>query len=285
MTITFDTMTGKFKEITGTKDMRKENGFCVNVGKNGAKYVVADTVTNSWLHIVDGNSKVGESVINFNFPIEYTCKHDCECYKNKACYACHGCYTFSDNQAAYTENYNFYKSVPKPLFVAALQSAINKFNLPLMRYFTIGDIPDAAFLDCMVIIAKHNPCMRFWSYTKKYSIVNNYIRKHGELPENLVIIFSHWLNDNGTYYPMENPYNLPTSDFIPFGKEQLAEKVTHICPCSDPTVKATCATCEKPCYKLAHGESMALLEHSTKRTKERDKALRLAHEKLEKAGK
>ena len=102
----------------------------------------------------------------------------------------------------------------------------------------------------------------------------------GELPENLTIIFSHWLNSDGTYYPMDNRHNLPTSEFIPFGMEKLAEKVTHICPCSDPTVKATCATCDHACYSLKKGESMALLEHSTKATKARDKAIKEAKKAL-----
>ena len=134
----------------------------------------------------------------------------------------------------------------------------------------------------MVKIAIDNPGIKFWSYTKKYSIVNKWINANGDLPENLVIIFSHWMNCDGSYFPMNNPHNLPTSEFIPFGREELKETVTHICPCSDPSVVATCATCDHPCYKLCKGESMALLEHSTKATKQRDKDIKAAKASLKK---
>ena len=250
-------------------------------GINGANYVKKESVTSDILHVSEGNSKTGEKCINFNFPIEYTCKHDCECYTKKICYAESGCYLFADNQANYSENYNFYKTVSKEQFVKAIQIAIDKFNFNLFRYFTCGDIPDIEFIDCMVKIAENNPGMKFWSYTKKYGLVNLYLMNHAEgLPENLTIIFSHWLNSDGTYYPMPNPFNLPTSEFIPLGMEKLAEQVTHICPCSDPSVVATCATCEHACYTLKTGESMALLEHSTKQTKDRDKSIKAAKQAI-----
>ena len=84
---------------------------------------------------------------------------------------------------------------------------------------------------------------------------------------------------------MDNPYNFPTSEFIPFGKEELAKNVTHICPCSDPNVLTTCNTCDHPCYELNFGESMALLEHSTKESKARDKEINAKHKELKKAKK
>ena len=62
------------------------------------------------------------------------------------------------------------------------------------------------------------------------------------------------MNEDGTYFPMNNPYNFPTSEFIPLGKEKLAKHVTHICPCSDPNVVSTCDNCDHPCYELNFGE-------------------------------
>lgn len=256
------------------------DSYQVAKGSNGKNYVVKESVCSDILHVNEGNTKTGEKCINYNFPIEYTCKHDCECYKNGTCYAESGCYLFANNQANYSENYNFYKANDKETFVNALQLAINTFKFNLFRYFTCGDIPNVNFIDCMVKLAINNPGIKFWSYTKKYNLVNSWIDNNGQLPENLTIIFSHWLNTDGTYYPMNNKYNLPTSEFIPYGKEGLAKAVTHICPCSDPTVKATCATCDHACYNLKCGQSMALLEHSTKQTKERDKAIKAAKDSI-----
>lgn len=266
-------------------EQEREIPFAIRKGSNGKNYVVKEIVPNNFLNASEGNSKTGEKVVNLNFPIEYTCDHRCECYKDGLCYAETGCYLFACNQAKYSENYNFYRDHDSETFIAAVQLAIDTFGFSLFRYFTCGDIIDYRFFDCMVRIAINNPGIKFWSYTKKYSIVNKWIDENGPLPENLTIIFSHWLNSDGTYFPMNNKHNLPTSEFIPFGREELKETVTHICPCSDPSVVATCATCDHPCYKLKAGESMALLEHSTKATKQRDKDIRAAKETLKKAKK
>jgi hypothetical protein len=260
----------------------REKPFVIAKGSNGKNYVVNTTVSNEFLHIFSGNSKTGEKVINFNFSIEYTCDHRCECYKDAKCYAESGCYLFADNQAKYTENINFFKNATDKEMIAAIQLAIDTFQYDLFRYFTCGDIPNSRFFNIMVAVALANPGIKFWSYTKKYEIVNKWIDENGELPENLTIIFSHWLNEDGTYFPMNNRHNLPTSEFIPYGKEELKETVTHICPCSNPDVIATCSNCDHPFYDLKKGESMALLEHSTKATKERDKAIKAAKQALKK---
>ena len=268
------------KIILVDENQEERSGYEVKKGINNKNYVTRESVTDNILHIVPGNSKTGEKVVNFNLSIEYTCDHTCECYKEGKCYAEGGCYLFASNQAGYTENFNFIKSSTNEEILTAWQLALDYYGFKMWRYFTCGDIPFLRFIDCMVEFAKRNPEIKFWSYTKKYSLVNKWIDDNGSLPENLVIIFSHWLNEDGTYFPMNNRHNLPTSEFIPYGKEELAKTVTHICPCSDPTINATCATCDHACYTLKNGESMALLEHSTKQTKERDKEIKAAKKQL-----
>ena len=265
---------GKIILVDGKKPERKP--FDIKKAINGKNYCDRNTVTSDILHVVSGNSKTGEKVVNFNLAIEYTCDHTCECYKEGKCYAEGGCYLYSDNQASYSENFNFIKNSSNEQIVQAWQLALDFYGYKLWRYFTCGDIPFLRFIDCMVEFAKHNPDVTFWTYTKKYALVNRWIDENGQLPENLTIIFSHWLNNDGSYFPMDNRHNLPTSEFIPYGREELKASVTHVCPCSDPSVVATCATCDHACYNLKHGESMALLEHSTKQTKARDKEIKTA---------
>ena len=267
--------------LVSENDIQKDP-YQVLKGKNGRNYVTFDSVSDNLLNVSEGNSKTGEKCINFNMSIEYTCNHSCECYKNATCYACSGCYLFANNQAKYTENYKFYCDSDNSVFTAALQLAIDTTGYKFFRYFTCGDIPDKNFIGCMVTLAKNNPDVKFWSYTKKYGLVNSWIDENGMLPENMVIVFSHWMNDDGSFFPMNNKYNIPTSEFIPFGQEEKAKTVTHICPCSDPSVNVTCLTCDHACYTLKPGESMALLEHSTKATKERDKAIHAAKKALPK---
>ena len=241
---------------------------------NNKNYVTMKSVDDYFFHIAEGNSKTGEKCINCNLSIENSCDHTCECYKDGKCYAEGGCYLYGDNQAGYTENSKFVLNHTNKEIIAAWQIAADFYGYKHWRYFTCGDIPFYRFIDCMVAFAKKNPDITFWSYTKKYALVNKWIDNNGPLPENLTIIFSHWLNNDGTFFPMNNRHNLPTSEFIPFGQEKLADKVTHICPCSDPTVNVTCLTCDHACYSLKPGESMALLEHSTAATKQRDKEIK-----------
>lgn len=264
------------------KQTRKAiRAYQMKMGENGRQYVTIESVGDVF-HCTDGNSKTGRCG-TYNLPIEYTCDHRAPCYKSKACYACNGCYNFPDNQKGYSENFNFFRHHDNETFVQTVVDYITANKLTLFRYFTIGDVPSPRFVTCMNEIAKRCPDVKFWTYTKKYRLVSRWISENGMPAENLVIIFSHWLNDDGTYYPMENPHSLPTSEYIPLGKENLLEGVTHICPCSDPSIVATCATCDHPCYTLKPGESMALLEHSTNRTKARDKAVKAAHDKIKKA--
>lgn len=256
--------------------------YTIKKGENGLNYINAFDV-NAEMHVTkQGNSKTGKPVGSFNFPVEQTCNHKCECYKSKACYACGGFYQMPDNMRLYAENLRAFLTMDSESFCNEFCEKLAKNGNKKFRYFTIGDIVNSRFFECMIENARRMPQVKFWSYTKKYNIVNNWVKANGieNFPRNLKIIFSHWMNENGSYFPMENPYHFPTSEFIPYGKEYLADSVTHICPCSNPDIISTCDTCEKPCYELNFGESMALLEHSTTRTKARDKAVKAAHKAI-----
>ena len=264
--------------------MTTKKAYTLEKGENGLNYINCFSVDGE-LHVTkQGNSKTGAPVGSYNFPVEQSCNHRCECYKSKACYACGGFYQMPNNIKRYAENLAYFLKVDNETFCDNFCENLKKNGNKKFRYFTIGDILNSRFFECMIENARRMPNVKFWSYTKKYNIVNNWCDKNGieNFPKNLKIIFSHWLNDDGTYFPMNNPYNFPTSEFIPYGKEYLAETVTHICPCSNPDILATCDTCDHPCYELNFGESMALLEHSTTRTKARDKAVKAEHKKLAK---
>lgn len=254
----------------------KLNPATVKIGVNGLKFVDPKTVRDNELNFSWKNSKTG-NVIAFNLPVELTCDHKCECYSKRNCYACGGCYMFSFNQALYSENLKYFNSHKTEEFIEKVVNTIKRHHSRvLFRWFTCGDIPNKRFVKAMVEIAKQCPEITFWTYTKKYMIVNQYVKENGldSIPSNLTIVFSHWMNDDGTYFPMVNTYNFPTSEFIPMGKEELLASVNHVCPCSNPGIVEHCANCSTPCYKLKHGESMALVEHSTARTKDRDSKIK-----------
>ena len=262
--------------------MKKQIVYELKKGENGLNYIDYRDVQ-PVIHVTKiGNSKTGKPVGSYNLPVEFSCNHRCECYRSTDCYACGGFYQMPSNQYGYAENLAYFLKTDSKTFCARFCEELKKNGNKKFRYFTIGDILNSRFFECMIENARRMPEVKFWSYTKKYNIVNRWVDEHGieNFPKNLKIIFSHWMNKDGSYFPMENPYHFPTSEFIPYGKEELAKTVTHICPCSDPNVVATCDTCDRPCYELNFGESMALLEHSTAQTKARDKAIKEAHKKL-----
>lgn len=261
----------------------KVTDYEIAIGENGMKYATLESVAGDFLTIPYAtNSKVGKAFV-YSHSIEYSCDRTCECYKERICYGCGGCYTFGQNQAKYTNNLKFFMKNDRSVFVASVNDLISSVNdAALFRWFGVGDVPTMAFLECMVQIAVDNPAVKFWFYTKKYRLINKYVAEHGNciskaFPVNLVCIFSHWRNKDGSYFPMPNPYGFPTSEFIPYGMESDIDLTdaehTFVCPCSDPEFIGTCATCEKGCYNLKPGMHQCLLEHSTNATKERDAAI------------
>lgn len=262
-----------------------EKEYTIYTTKYGYKAVDINSVITNRFNYSTGNSKLGKHVINFGMDIMSTCAA-CECKTKGVCYGTCGLFQFGSNMQRAAENFMFWFVNGNNATVEAIQDAIdNNTDCEKFRFFEIGDIPNETFLkDVMIPAAKDNKRIKFWTYTKKYNIVNGFVDKYGlsAIPKNLTIVFSHWMNKDGSYYPMNNPYCFPTSEFIPIGKEEeLLPHITHVCPCSNPDVIAHCEDCEHPCHDLKHGESMALLEHSTKATAKRDRALKAAHKALE----
>lgn len=262
----------------------QETEYTVYRTKYGFKAVDTETVTTNRFNYSKGNSKLGEHVLNYGMDIMHTCT-TCECKTKGNCYGVHGLFQFGSNMQRAAENFMFWFANGPEAMREAIQSAIDENqDCEKFRHFEIGDIPNERYLaEVMIPIAIANPGTKFWTYTKKYEIVNRFVDKYGltAIPENLTIVFSHWMNEDGTYFPMDNRYSFPTSEFIPVGKEEeLLPHITHICPCSNPDVIAHCEDCDHPCHDLKHGESMALLEHSTKASAKRDKALKAAHKAL-----
>lgn len=275
-------------------DKKSGRDYYLTIASNGLKYVnpTPEDGARPILHLPAGNSKIGsKKAMAYGHVIPATCDNRCECFKDKICYGCHGFYImYPVNQLFLADNMLFFKKYGYKATAVAIIKEIKRTHCQYFRWFTVGDIPNIDFIKMMVLVGRECPEVEFWGYTKKYMLVNHYIDKYmngdaAEFLELTGLIFSHWRNKDGSFFKMTNPYNMPLSEFIPYGMESEAENATHICPCSDPDVFKTCITCDHPCYKLKLGESMALLEHSTPRTAARDKAIHESHEKLKKAGK
>lgn len=274
-------------------DKRSGRDYMLTTASNGLNYVMPTLEDGALpiLHIASGNTKTGnDHVLCYGHSIPLTCDNTCECYTEKVCYGCTGNYVrYPVNQLYLADNLLYLMTYGYEAMTQAIIDEIKRTHCKYYRWFTVGDIRNLEFIEMMVNVGKACPNVKFWGYTKKYMLVNHYIetRMNGDAETFLRytgLIFSHWRNKDGSFFKMINPYNMPTSEFIPFGMETEAEKANHICPCSNPDVYENCCNCSNPCYELKLGQSMALLEHSTAETKARDKAISQAHKAI-KSGK
>lgn len=72
------------------------------------------------------------------------------------------------------------------------------------RLHVEGDWVNEDELAAVSNTCRETPGIDIMTYTKKYGLVNEYIKKHGALPHNLIQLFSAW---DGL--KMDNPFHLP----------------------------------------------------------------------------
>lgn len=153
------------------------------------------------VHISRGVSKLGANIPSISMPPVITCRSDAPCFKK--CYARRGRFAFQKNKDLLQMNLDIWNENPE-IFEQAIISAA--YFSKYFRYFSSGDIPDASFIAMMVRVAKCCPATSFLCFTKKYELVDEYVKANGELPDNLSIVYSAW----GDFKP-ENPFGFPVA--------------------------------------------------------------------------
>lgn len=205
-----------------------------------------------------GNTKLGAYITGVNLPAGMTCRADAPC--RHGCYAMRGHFIFPSIKESIQKNLEAYLNSPTQFFdliIAKLHILPYRF----FRWHSSGDIVNREYLVGMVRVAEECPNTEFLCFTKKYEIVNEYIKDMGEaswgLPLNLHIVFSHWGS-----FPVPNPYNLPTSH-IRFKKEDELHDNNDI-PDNAIQCSGFCGDCigtEKNCWLLKNGESVVFNQH------------------------
>lgn len=119
------------------------------------------------------------------------------------------------------------------------------------RFFVSGDIYDKDFLENMVLCAKKNKHCSILCFTKKYSLVNEYLEHH-RLPKNLHLIFSVWKG-----LECFNTNNLPEAHIFYKNGTTTAKDGAKYCSgnCTE------CAVENKNCWTLKKGEQILFREH------------------------
>ena len=260
--------------------MTENKKFELKHNSENVGFVSLEDVTGK-INLSKKNDKIG-NMLNISFPIHYTCDKCQLCYKRKECYGMSGTYCFPSNQALYSENLKFFIENDAETIVTELVTKIEEYpNYKFFRWFAIGDIYDSKMIDVMAMTASVKPEIKFYAYTKKHNLVNQWIQKNGNFPENLNVMFSVWTNENGIE-KCENPFNLTVACFIPYGREkELLTNEMFVCPCGNENWVLHCTDCMGCPYKKH--KYIAFLEHSTKASKERDKKIREGR-KAKKAG-
>ena len=188
------------------------------------------------INMSNKNSKTGSACLNLAFPL-CTCREDAPC-KN-GCYANKGCQQMAIVQGAYYRNLRLYYDDPDNFF-EQIYCKVKFSGLPKVRWFDSGDIADAEFFERMIDLCNKTPDVKHMAFTKKYEIVNEYMDKHGKLPDNLNILFSAW----DKCWEVPNPHGFGIA-YIDFNDKRLNPefpKNAFICPGRESTCSA-CGVC------------------------------------------
>ena len=206
-------------------------------------------MNSSQITISPGNTKLG-NIPSISLPKEKTCNPELPCYKY--------CYTnklarYPSVGKAYLKNWNIYGNNGQEYF-KQLNEYIGKNNPKYFRYHVSGDIVDYAYFKSIVFLAESYPKTSFLLYTKKYSIINEYIDHYRFLPNNLQILFSSIIDKTKFNLERDNPYNLNICWYQ--DKEENENRI----PGNAKVCKGDCTRC-KACYTVNKHQTDIVIPH------------------------
>lgn len=199
--------------------------------------------------ISKSNIKLG-MIPSVSLPPIVTCSPNACKFCGKKCYARKMCKLRPSVKESYENNLDILLN-DKEKFWREVSSSMALTTY--FRFFVSGDIYDKDFLENMVLCAKKNKHCSILCFTKKYSLVNEYLEHH-RLPKNLKIVFSAWKG-----LEMPNPYKLPTAEVMYKDGTSTAEEGKKYIYCS-----SNCSECiseNRNCWNLKKGEGVIFAEH------------------------
>ena len=199
--------------------------------------------------ISKSNIKLG-MIPSVSLPPIVTCSPNACKFCGKKCYARKMCKLRPSVKESYENNLDILLN-DKEKFWREVSGSIALTTY--FRFFVSGDIYDKDFLENMVLCAKKNKHCNILCFTKKYSLVNEYLEHH-RLPKNLKIVFSAWKG-----LEMPNPYKLPTAEVMYKNGTSTAVEGKKYIYCS-----GNCSECiseKRSCWNLKKGEGVIFAEH------------------------
>ena len=202
------------------------------------------------MNISISNSKLGDKIPSLNLPALKTCRADAPC--RKGCYALKGNWLFPNVKNSLENNLKEFLEDKEKFFndiVKFINNGLTTYKY--FRWFSSGDIVNLDFFNGMIETAKKCKQTKFLCFTKKFEIVNDYLKNGGKIPNNLKIVFSTWTKD----FKVENPFNLPMT-YVFFKKEENNADIPNLAiPC-----KGKCDEC-LACWNLKKGQSVYFNQH------------------------
>lgn len=196
-------------------------------------------------------SKLGSCIPCINLPAGVSCRPNAPC-SGTHCYAQHGRFMFPKVRKSHMNNYQAYINNPD-LYFEYIDDFLKHSLYVFFRYHSSGDIIDDGYFKRMSDVAKNNSNIKFLCFTKKYEIVNDFM-KSSEIPPNLSVVFSNWAE-----FKCDNPYNLPEA-YVRFKDKNINSCV----PASAKECSRYCGSCVKTndsCWDLKRGESVVFNQH------------------------
>lgn len=200
------------------------------------------------LCISSGNRKIGR-VMNVSLMPILSCGNCREC--SRLCYDIKACAQYPGTVIdARMRNLTALKKDRDGYFSRIDEAISRRRKNKFFRWHVAGDIVDIDYFDRMVKIARAHPDFTFWTYTKMYGLVNEWVAAHGgtreAVPANFSVMFSEWRG-----MPMENPYGFP--EFRVVFKDETPP-AGHYCP-------GNCDVCKNLHKGCVVGETTYCMEH------------------------
>lgn len=198
------------------------------------EYIAQGDASAIKMAISKGNRKIGR-VMNVSLPPILTCANCKEC--KYLCYDIKACAQYPNTVIdARAKNLAILR-LNRDDFFKRIDDAMNRRRVnKFFRWHVSGDIVDIDYFGRMVENARNHPDFIIWTYTKNYSVVNEWIDSNGALPKNMHVMFSEWRG-----LAMDNPHSMP--EFRVVFKADAVKPTGHYCPGNCDVCKATGRGC------------------------------------------
>lgn len=224
------------------------------------------------ISFVNGNNKVGKGVWCFNTlpgdkPLAVSTKGQLTNIHgtcNGCCSGCiNDCYAIRDAKRhhnsvipALGKNTLLIRHDMENAF-GQIKESIIKNKTKVLRWHSSGEIENYNYLLHMVKLAVELPNVQFYCYTKRFDLIDRYLKEFKKFPKNFVVNISVW-HDNDKGYDFGKCNKFVYDDHT----DPKVMKMRH-CPAVDKNGKSTGITCSECgwCFRGNYGRITAVYQH------------------------